>query len=256
MNYHEQRLNNWAVLIMSGVSSTQKNTILMGRKCFLCQNTRYRSRHCRLFRFPARGTAMWSRWLTAMALGEEDIRPNEHPRVCQRHFDPKHFLTRQLSGMAVPVWNLERIKHKELYTGEEYSSNVVKIFDKKTEATGDCGTEYGELSDEKILEYEVAEDVPSEEEELDLCPPLSTHATGDEQSNETEATTAPTALSCSILQHEELQELLSLERVRVEQLLRLNAQQKQIIEDQQNLLWQLGVEYVALHPDKLADDSD
>ncbi|XP_052893637.1 uncharacterized protein LOC128301281 [Anopheles moucheti] len=244
---------------MSGVPSSQKTTLLMGRKCFLCQNTRYRSRHCRLFRFPARGTAMWNRWLAAMALGEEDIRPNEHPRVCQRHFDPKHFLTRQLSGMAVPVWNLERIKHIELYTGEEYSANVVKIFDKETETTGDCGDECSEISDEKILQYEVAEDVSSDEEDLgrmeEECTPLSPHTTGDAQSNE--ATSISAALSCSIPRHEELEQLLSLERVRVEQLLRLNGQQKQIIEEQQNLLLQLGVECVALHPDSgLADDSD
>uniref|UniRef100_A0A182RZR3 THAP-type domain-containing protein n=1 Tax=Anopheles funestus TaxID=62324 RepID=A0A182RZR3_ANOFN len=227
----------------------------MGRKCFLCQNTRYRSKHCRLFRFPSRGTAMWNRWLTAMALSEEDIRPNEHPRVCQRHFDPKHFLTRQLSGMAVPMWHLKRIKNKQLCTVEEYSSSDGRVFDRATKTSGDCTTEYSEILDEKNTNYEEAENVLSEEEELlqDLCSTLLTNATGKEQSNETETVSTLSAFSCTIPQHAVFDELLSLERNRVERLLKMNAQQKQIIEEQRNLLWELGVECV---PDKLADDSD
>uniref|UniRef100_A0A182MNQ4 THAP-type domain-containing protein n=1 Tax=Anopheles culicifacies TaxID=139723 RepID=A0A182MNQ4_9DIPT len=239
-------------------SSTPKNPpILMGRKCFLCQNTRYRSKQCRLFRFPVRGTAMWTRWLTAMELSEEDIRPNEHPRLCQRHFDPKHFLTRQLSGMAVPVRNLTRKKHRrESSTGEQHSSNVAIVYNRETESSGDCDTECSEILDDKTSEYEVVQDVLSEEE---ICSSLATNgAEEEEQSDETEATTAPTLTTsrCSVPQHETLEELLSVERARVDRLLKTNAQQQQIIEEQRHLLWQLGVECVALYPDKLADDSD
>uniref|UniRef100_A0A182WKR8 THAP-type domain-containing protein n=1 Tax=Anopheles minimus TaxID=112268 RepID=A0A182WKR8_9DIPT len=185
-----------------------------------------------------------------MALSEEDIRPNEQPRLCQRHFDPKHFLTRQLSGMAVPVWNLTRNKHKESST--EYPSNVARSSDREPEATGNHGTECSE--DEMHSEYEEAQDVLSEDEHLlqQCCPSLAKNG------NETEDPTASTltAFRCSIPQHSHLEELLSLEKARSDRLLKTNAQQRQIIEEQRNLLWQLGVECVALHPDKLADDSD
>ncbi|XP_035914400.1 uncharacterized protein LOC118513106 [Anopheles stephensi] len=237
--------------IMSSVSSTRVSTVRTGRKCFLCQNTRYRSKHCRLFRFPVRGTAMWNRWLTAMNLTEATIRTNERPRLCQRHFDPKDFLTRQLSGMAVPVRHLNRSKPaKRALVEEEQAFPSIQILEAEGEQASDAsGSECSELLDEIISECEEA---------ADELPVLSTNAPVGEQSNEANATAlmSATECRCSVPQHHTLEELLLRERSRVEKLLKVNSQQKHIIEEQRNLLWELGVECVTQQTDQPSNDSD
>ncbi|KAL1375707.1 hypothetical protein pipiens_017336 [Culex pipiens pipiens] len=75
-----------------------------GRKCLVCKNTRHREHGLRLFKFPPRDSPVWPRWLEACGLTEADIDLNsrEPPRLCHRHFQQKDFLTRKLTGMAVP----------------------------------------------------------------------------------------------------------------------------------------------------------
>uniref|UniRef100_A0A182V0E6 THAP-type domain-containing protein n=1 Tax=Anopheles merus TaxID=30066 RepID=A0A182V0E6_ANOME len=105
---------------------------------------------------------MWTRWLTVMALAEEDVRPDEHPRLCQRHFERKDFLTRELSGMAVPVRNLHRVKDKKAPVMEEQQpaedgkswleAAEQETFDGKgigsDDTVGENVSEYGAVEDE------------------------------------------------------------------------------------------------------------
>ncbi|EAL39960.2 AGAP005932-PA [Anopheles gambiae str. PEST] len=236
----------------------RQSTVRSGRKCFLCHNTRYRSKNCRLFRFPARGTAMWSRWLTVMALAEEDVRPDEHPRLCQRHFERKDFLTRELSGMAVPIRNLHRVKDKKAPVMEEQQLALdgrrlleQEAFDEKDmgsdETVGENVSEYGEV------EEELDGLVESEQNASPSVLPLVL----EEQPAEAKATAVEQpALNCNIPQHEALEELLRLERARVRKLFKINAHQKSVLEEQRNLLLQLGVECVVLEQDLSSDDSE
>uniref|UniRef100_A0A182XS14 THAP-type domain-containing protein n=1 Tax=Anopheles quadriannulatus TaxID=34691 RepID=A0A182XS14_ANOQN len=236
----------------------RQSTVRSGRKCFLCHNTRYRSKNCRLFRFPARGTAMWTRWLTVMALAEEDVRPDEHPRLCQQHFERKDFLTRELSGMAVPVRNLHRVKDKKAPVMEERQPALDGRRLLEQEAFGEKDMGSDETVGENVSEYGELE------EELDGLVETEQHASPsvlplvlEEQPVEAKATAVEQpALNCNMPQHEALEELLRLERARVRKLFKINAHQKSVLEVQRNLLLQLGVECVVLEQDLSSDDSE
>ncbi|XP_053674478.1 uncharacterized protein LOC128724782 [Anopheles nili] len=185
--------------VMSSVARKKLPSVRDGRKCFLCHDTRHRNKHCRLFRFPARGTVMWDCWMEALSLNESDIRPNEQPRLCQRHFESKDFLTRQLSGMAVPVRLLENATKEQLILGNKRSS---------TETKKSSGNPQMEESQSRDLNVR---------------------------------TSSQPSSFCYIPQHKDLFELVGLQKARIERLLRINVQQRQIIEEQQDLLRQLGV---------------
>uniref|UniRef100_A0A182JNM3 THAP-type domain-containing protein n=1 Tax=Anopheles christyi TaxID=43041 RepID=A0A182JNM3_9DIPT len=185
---------------------------------------------------------MWTRWLTVMTLAEEDIHPDEHPRLCQRHFERKDFLTRQLSGMAVPTRNLTRIKDNKTASlvelPEHNGSNCLE-----KEATDEKVSESDEISDEIVSEYGEIEGGLLDEMEIDQnsSPSLKASIEVQPEENKPTAVTQP-SFSCNIPQHEALDELLRVER--------------SIIEEQQKLLLQLGVECVVLQGSQSSDGSE
>ncbi|XP_058121468.1 uncharacterized protein LOC131293964 [Anopheles ziemanni] len=227
-------------------------SVQYGRRCFLCNNTRYRSKQCRLFRFPARGSVMWCKWLAALELTDTDINvhSNEPPRLCQLHFDPKDFLQRQLSGMAVPVRRIKMQKMKvdddsrgdkmpiigvgDSRTERQYGVQVEEDTRRAIESGGNLGDYVVLSNDQDLVELDettgcCSPSLGDTEEQLDHAPSITF-----QQSN------------CNIKQHETLTQELTIERARVEELLEENATQKHIIEEQRNLLLHLGVQYVVL----------
>ncbi|XP_053688738.1 uncharacterized protein LOC128737971 [Sabethes cyaneus] len=220
-----------------------------GRKCLLCKSTRYRERSCRLFKFPPRGSPMWSRWLTACGFKEKDIDENsrEPPRLCQKHFLKKDFLTRKLTATAVPsVFPLN------VYT--EIAEDVINS------RSNDCVS--SDTVSEKDVDYSVE---PSQQligEVYGLVDVLPTGVndliefTGTEPDEIVEEITAgdlpssqnPTddddvLVSCYVENHWNLLDHLREERAKVEQLAKKLNEKERLIGEQSKILKQLGVQF-------------
>ncbi|KXJ77483.1 hypothetical protein RP20_CCG007437 [Aedes albopictus] len=190
-----------------------------GRKCMLCKNTRKREPGCRLFKFPARGSPMWHRWLEACGLREADIdvRSREPPRLCQRHFQKKDFLTRQLTGMAVP----------SVFPVTVYTEVIEAVYQPEEQGP----IEYGEII--------VEESVGNEEND-------DTSRNGDLRDIEVISSVGDSGHICTIEEHQTLTEDLQNERNRVECLSRELVEKDRIIREQFELLKQLGVQVVTV----------
>ncbi|EAT36312.1 AAEL011589-PA [Aedes aegypti] len=198
-----------------------------GRKCLLCKNTRKREPGCRLFKFPARGTTLWYRWLEACGLRETDIdlRSREPPRLCQRHFQKKDFLTRQLTGMAVP------------------SVFPITVY---TEVEG------GTRNDEGPSSEQVTEELLSiSQDEMEFSEIVTEESIGSgDRESETRDEETPVSEEldqeqiCTVDQHRTLMEKLQSEQRRVESLSRELEAKNRIISEQFELLKQLGVQMV------------
>ncbi|KFB47130.1 AGAP005932-PA-like protein [Anopheles sinensis] len=227
-------------------------SVQYGRRCFLCNNTRYRSKQCRLFRFPARGSVMWGKWLAALELTDADINvhSNEPPRLCQLHFDPKDFLQRQLSGMAVPVRSVKMHPTKVDADVRGNKMPIAGVGEPRTERQYGVPVEEGTrqaivsgltLGDCVVLSN--GQDLVELKESNGCCSP--TLGDTEEQLGDVPSITFRPS-NCNIKQHETLIHELAIERARVKELLEENANQKHVIEEQRNLLLHLGVEYVAV----------
>uniref|UniRef100_A0A182PYQ1 THAP-type domain-containing protein n=1 Tax=Anopheles epiroticus TaxID=199890 RepID=A0A182PYQ1_9DIPT len=187
---------------------------------------------------------MWKSWLTVMELAEEDFRPDEHPRLCQRHFEQKDFLTRQLSGMAVPMRHLKRIRDKRISSVEECFSETVEQI---TADDNDAGSD--RILDESVSYYE-----PTQEEFLDEVHMIQDDTCASPSPPKALVVAQP-AFSCNIPQHKGLDDLLQVERARIKKLIKITAYQKNIIKEQRKLLLKLGVECVVQQQGLSSDDS-
>lgn len=220
-----------------------------GRKCLVCKNTRHRERGLRLFKFPPRKSPLWPRWLQACSLTEADIDLNsrEPPRLCQRHFQQKDFLTRQLTGTAIPsLFPVEVLTEvgqgtpQELRVEEEEGEEEEEPLEREQQQVIEEVVYQTDVQSDQLIEYFLDDvnhsvDVTSAEE-VDLI-------------ESTEQTDTFKELNCSEKvcndkNHEDLMEKLLAERAKVEHLRQELLEKNKVINDQQELLAQLGVQFV------------
>lgn len=226
-----------------------------GRKCLVCKNTRQREPGCRLFKFPARSSPMWYRWLEACGLRESDIDASsrEPPRLCQRHFQKKDFLTRQLTGTAVPT-----VFPVTVFTAIDSGSSSARKAtvgglqqqQEPQQVIEDCyhidevAIQQEELFQD-VIEY--SESIPDgsvdasvhNEEQLD-----SIVLTEDPVELKLETDLQPLVVRCNVEDHRRLAEDLLNERTKVELLARELIEKDRIIREQYELFKQLGVQLV------------
>ncbi|XP_062549891.1 uncharacterized protein LOC134214556 [Armigeres subalbatus] len=202
-----------------------------GRKCLLCKNTRKREPSCRLFKFPARGSPMWHRWLEACGLRESDMnaRSREPPRLCQLHFQKKDFLTRQLTGMAVP----------SVFPATVYTE-VADVGSQRWLVQGEAPT--------KGVSNEILQLDPQEEVFDSVIEYSEVSAEGSEGSvsgiSEEVRIVVRQGQSCSVEQHQTLMEDLRKEQDKVESLSREMIEKDTIIRKQHEVLKQMGVQMI------------
>ncbi|XP_058461605.1 uncharacterized protein LOC131436739 [Malaya genurostris] len=218
-----------------------------GYKCLLCKNTRHRDRNCRLFKFPSRGSPMWLRWLEACGLQEADF--VENSRLCHRHFQKKDFLTRRLTGMAVPsVFPLT--VHTELFDQQAHADFVSGLLEDKADDQRQLIEEVYQLDDisvseaDDLIEYNgsIRNSLPYDGNEA----ALEIELLASSKENNTESTDEESSVSesCNVKAHENLSEQLQREREKVELLTGKLSEKEKVIEEQYEILEQLGVRYV------------
>uniref|UniRef100_A0A1Q3F3H7 THAP-type domain-containing protein n=1 Tax=Culex tarsalis TaxID=7177 RepID=A0A1Q3F3H7_CULTA len=222
-----------------------------GRKCLVCKNTRHRERGLRLFRFPPRDSPLWPRWLQACGLTEADIDPKsrEPPRLCHRHFQQKDFLTRQLTGMAVPslfpVQVFTEAAPAEVEAGEEPSEGnqqeqqqVIEEVVYQADVQPDQLIEFNRSIEDFLGDVDDSVDVtPAEEVEDSVQSSKKTNGDTVEQLTTSEKV-------CNDENHKSLLEELLAERAKIENLRQEILEKDKVINDQQELLTQLGVQFV------------
>ncbi|XP_050097611.1 uncharacterized protein LOC126578763 [Anopheles aquasalis] len=212
------------------------------QKCFLCKNSRYKDKNCRFFRFPARGTPMWNRWLEALGLTDEDIgtRSNASIKLCQLHFQPKDFLTRQLSAMAIPVPLVECVQPNVVNDGAApetlFGSSFEYILDEPTDEDSNRDT-FEDLQEAQIDDQGSTVE-PEPEPARDSCPIQFDELIVDK------APESPKHSRCDVPQHRNLEEQLRQARALVLQLQRKNDYQRLLIQEQKTVLSSLGVQCV------------
>ncbi|XP_065074497.1 uncharacterized protein LOC135698448 [Ochlerotatus camptorhynchus] len=223
-----------------------------GRKCLVCKNTRQREPSCRLFKFPARGCPMWYRWLEACGLREFDIDASsrEPPRLCQRHFQKKDFLTRQLTGTAVPSVFPVTV-YTEIDGGNSsVRKSVVGLQQQQQQVIGDVyQIDEVTMQQEEIFNdvIEYSESIPdgSIDGSVDNDGQLATIVlTEDPAQLKLETDLQPLVIDCNVEEHTRLSEDLLNERGKVELLARELLEKDRIIREQYELLKQLGVHLV------------
>lgn len=252
---------SWAVLALIYQNKTktfQISAMKYGRKCLVCKNTRHREHGLRLFRFPPRDSSLWPRWLKACGLTEADIDLNsrEPPRLCHRHFQQKDFLTRKLTGTAVPsLFPVEVLTEVTLGStspddgGEEEEDEsqvteqqqVIEEVVYEADVHPDQLIEFNESIEDFLDDVDDSVNVtPAEEVDfVESSEQILEQTVGDT----VEELVSPEKV-CNDDNHIKLLEELNAERAKVEKLEQELLEKDKKINDQQELLAQLGVQLV------------
>uniref|UniRef100_A0A8D8KT57 (northern house mosquito) hypothetical protein n=1 Tax=Culex pipiens TaxID=7175 RepID=A0A8D8KT57_CULPI len=232
-----------------------------GRKCLVCKNTRHREHGLRLFKFPPRDSPVWPRWLEACGLTEADIDLNsrEPPRLCHRHFQQKDFLTRKLTGMAVPsLFPVEVLtevtreatppevgvggeEEDESLVTEQQQQQVIEEVVFEAVVQPDQLIEFNRSIEDFLDDADDSVNVtPAEEVDyVESSELISEQTVGDT----IEELVSPEKV-CNDDNHNKLLEELNAERAKVEKLKQELLERDKKINDQQELLAQLGVQFV------------
>uniref|UniRef100_A0A8D8CDU1 (northern house mosquito) hypothetical protein n=1 Tax=Culex pipiens TaxID=7175 RepID=A0A8D8CDU1_CULPI len=233
-----------------------------GRKCLVCKNTRHREHGLRLFKFPPRDSPVWPRWLEACGLTEADIDLNsrEPPRLCHRHFQQKDFLTRKLTGMAVPslfpVEVLTEVTREatppEVGVGGEEEEDESLVTEQQQQQVIEEVVFEAVVQPDQLIEFNrsIEDFLDDADDSVNVTPVEEVNyvESSEQISEQTVGDTIEELVSpekvCNDDNHNKLLEELNAERAKVEKLKQELLERDKKINDQQELLAQLGVQFV------------